>query len=329
MRLICPNCGAQYEVPADVIPEGGRDVQCSNCAHTWFQAHPDDDHDLAEDLNQPMPDRAWDEDAGRDEESAFEDEAWDEPADPAPRPAAARERVSAEPPPPPPEDAAPEPAPSGTRGRAIDPEVAELLREERELERRRRAAEAQSLESQPDLGLQEPDEYERSRREREARERMARLRGTDPEDDPDAAVPPQQQKRNGRAAAVAAAAAAAGSRRELLPDVEEINQTLRAGSEKRAVDEAERYEAPDKRRAGSGFSRGFFLVVLLVAIAVALYAFSPQIKGAVPQAGDALDGYVVQVDAMRQWLDGQVARLMTTLDSMSSEAAPPEAEGGS
>ncbi|MDC0135779.1 zinc-ribbon domain-containing protein, partial [Sulfitobacter sp.] len=31
MRLICPNCDAQYEVPDDVMPVAGRDVQCSNC----------------------------------------------------------------------------------------------------------------------------------------------------------------------------------------------------------------------------------------------------------------------------------------------------------
>ena len=41
MRLICPNFSAQYEVPADVIPAEGRDVQCSNCQETWFQTHPD------------------------------------------------------------------------------------------------------------------------------------------------------------------------------------------------------------------------------------------------------------------------------------------------
>ncbi len=41
MRLTCPNCGAQYEVPDEVIPEIGRDVQCSNCGDTWFQNHPD------------------------------------------------------------------------------------------------------------------------------------------------------------------------------------------------------------------------------------------------------------------------------------------------
>ena len=37
MRLICPNCGAQYAVADDAIPSGGRDVQCSNCQHTWFE----------------------------------------------------------------------------------------------------------------------------------------------------------------------------------------------------------------------------------------------------------------------------------------------------
>ncbi|WP_210529418.1 zinc-ribbon domain-containing protein [Rubellimicrobium arenae] len=37
MRITCPNCGAEYEVPADAIPAVGRDVLCSACGHTWFQ----------------------------------------------------------------------------------------------------------------------------------------------------------------------------------------------------------------------------------------------------------------------------------------------------
>ncbi|MEL6701097.1 MAG: zinc-ribbon domain-containing protein, partial [Pseudomonadota bacterium] len=36
VRLICPNCDAEYEVPDSVIPAEGRDVQCSNCGTTWF-----------------------------------------------------------------------------------------------------------------------------------------------------------------------------------------------------------------------------------------------------------------------------------------------------
>lgn len=37
MRLICPNCGAEYEIDATLIPAGGRDVQCSDCGHMWFE----------------------------------------------------------------------------------------------------------------------------------------------------------------------------------------------------------------------------------------------------------------------------------------------------
>jgi predicted Zn finger-like uncharacterized protein len=37
MRLVCPECAAQYEVADAAIPEGGRDVQCSACGHGWFQ----------------------------------------------------------------------------------------------------------------------------------------------------------------------------------------------------------------------------------------------------------------------------------------------------
>ena len=39
MRLICPNCDAEYQVDDAAIPETGRDVQCSNCGHAWFQVH--------------------------------------------------------------------------------------------------------------------------------------------------------------------------------------------------------------------------------------------------------------------------------------------------
>ncbi len=37
MRLVCPKCVAQYEVADGTIPDSGRDVQCANCNHVWFQ----------------------------------------------------------------------------------------------------------------------------------------------------------------------------------------------------------------------------------------------------------------------------------------------------
>ena len=36
VRLLCPKCDAEYEIPNDVIPAEGRDVQCSGCQETWF-----------------------------------------------------------------------------------------------------------------------------------------------------------------------------------------------------------------------------------------------------------------------------------------------------
>ena len=40
MRLTCPRCGAQYEIPEAVIPTGGREVECSACGNVWHQPAP-------------------------------------------------------------------------------------------------------------------------------------------------------------------------------------------------------------------------------------------------------------------------------------------------
>ncbi|WP_218821913.1 zinc-ribbon domain-containing protein [Haematobacter genomosp. 1] len=41
MRLICANCGAQYEISDTAIPPQGREVQCAACGHSWFQTRED------------------------------------------------------------------------------------------------------------------------------------------------------------------------------------------------------------------------------------------------------------------------------------------------
>ncbi|SNS81393.1 MJ0042 family finger-like domain-containing protein [Antarctobacter heliothermus] len=276
MRLVCPNCGAQYDVPVEVIPEAGRDVQCSNCGHTWFQKR------VA-----PSP------------------EAHSAPA-PTPEPIAIPE-------PPDPDLPAPK--------KSIDPEMAELFREEREFEARQRASEG--LETQPDLGLEPPAEDERTRRTRESRERMAQLKGEEIAQGSDRPVPaPAPADAELQAAAVAAAAA---SRRELLPDVDEINQTLRASSEPRVIDrEAGTPSRGVPRQTGNPFARGFMLVVLLAVIGVALYVSAPKLSQQVPQAAPYLDTYVATVDKGRVWLDVQVKALLSQLDQFSSEAAAPD-----
>lgn len=143
MRLICPNCGAQYEVPDEVIPVAGRDVQCSSCGHTWFQTRegPEESAPPTPEPQPAIPPTA------SDEPSAAAEPAPAQPAE-SPRPEAAggpREETPS---------AAEDPEATPPR-RRLDPEVAALLREEAERESRARAAESQPLESQPDLGLED------------------------------------------------------------------------------------------------------------------------------------------------------------------------------
>ena len=135
MRITCPNCGAQYEVPDQVIPDEGRDVQCSNCGNTWFQEHPDhtnsgdDDRELIaepsnEPENEPDPQPETDPRPEPEPEPEFDDEIDEEPAHA--------------------EEDTPEP-----QARELDPEVADILREEAELETRLRESEASvGIESQ-------------------------------------------------------------------------------------------------------------------------------------------------------------------------------------
>jgi predicted Zn finger-like uncharacterized protein len=263
MRLVCPNCDAQYEVPDEVIPSDGRDVQCSNCGQTWFQNHPD----------QTSPE------SGEDEVAA-----------PLPdTPAAGEERV---------------PTPEPKR-RTLDPAVSDILRAEAEAEARVRQSEG--LESQPDLGLAEGNglrDDEASRRTREARDRMARMRGQEPP----AAT----------AAAEAAAAAAAGSRRDLLPDIEEINSTLRSTGDRQIAKGDPAPDAPVRERQKRGFRRGFVTSLLIVAVLAVLYVYSPQITAALPALEPVMTDYVGTIDQARVWLDSQVTSLLMWLDTTAA-----------
>ncbi|MEL7164001.1 MAG: zinc-ribbon domain-containing protein [Pseudomonadota bacterium] len=287
MRLTCPNCDAQYEVADEVIPTEGRDVQCSNCGNTWYQYHPD---------HMPAPDMV--------EETT--PDLIDEPDVPGED----EERIEAAPPPPPPPPLSPEPEPEPKpepeeagpepQRRQLDDGITDILREEAEREQQARAA--QAIETQPDLGL-DTVESETDRRAREARERMARLRGEEP-----------------GPAEAAATAAAVGSRKELLPDIEEINSTLRAtgGRDTRQPDIDP--DAPTPRKARGTFRGGFLLMIGLAVVLIALYAFAPMLAQAVPQVDPYLSGYVATVDGARSWLNDRLAGVLVWLDAMASES---------
>ena len=304
MRLICPNCSAQYEVDTGLIPNEGRDVQCSNCGNTWFELPPpiaeplaegqeatisaEDDTDAIEQSIEdafahepepiPEPEVSFEDEPPQDEPIVNEeDDAWDWPK--------TRLVTPADAPPIPEAEAEPE-GPASTR-RPADIADLDVLREEAEHEISKRRSEAAPIESQEEFGLAAPAEPKSP--SRALRARMARLRGEDEGEvvsESDAAEEDYQ-----------------APRRDLLPDIEEINSTLRPANVR--ADEPVSREAEAERQRG--FRTGFVASVGLAALLVIAYAWAPAIASAVPGTEQALIVYVDWANAARDALDGLIA----------------------
>lgn len=257
MRLICPNCDAQYEVAEDAIPDEGRDVQCSSCGHAWYQLSP----------------------AALAAEAA-EAELFDPPPADSPPPEAAWAPEPAADPMPEPEPApAPEAPPQPQAiSRAMDEDMLALLREEAEREVQARAQEANRIETQGDLGLEAAALSPAARR-------IAQLKGVDPDASSPLSAPPLTKPGKGR---------------DLLPDIEEINSTLRPDSP--PMGQAAEME-PSRTRSARGFRIGFGLMLILALVLTLLYASAPQLAQSVPALTGVLEGYVALVDGLRIWLD--------------------------
>lgn len=278
MRLVCPNCGAQYEVDDRVIPEGGRDVQCSNCGHAWFQRSanwqeraPDHDPDAA--LAAP--------ENTHDSQTAPDEDDWgDEPETPAP----ARPR------------------------RELDDGVRDILAEEAQREMAARAHEAGTVETQGELGIEDYGDPEEERR-RIARERMARMRGIEEGEtlEPEVAPPPPPGPQ---------------ARRDMFPDIDEINSTLDTPDSAKPKPKRTPRPAADKdkgREPRGGFSRGFSIVVLLVAIAFGLYVFAPRIVELFPGLTDTMVAYVDLVNRLFGWIEGLMQGVVDKLEDAAGE----------
>ncbi|MEY8830190.1 zinc-ribbon domain-containing protein [Sedimentitalea sp. XS_ASV28] len=244
MRLTCPNCGAQYEVPDKVIPPKGRDVQCSNCDTSWFFAHPNP-------LMRAEPDL-------RASSASFLD---DDPADEAKAP----------------------PAPPR---RKLDPSVSAILQQEAERETRLRSRDrAEATDSRP--AAADRADAEASETARKARERMAHIRG-------DAAASAASQDRPGRQ----------GGK---LPNIDEINSTLRRPGES-AYDN---FSHAPAARGSTGFMRGITLTILLAALLALAYTNARTITEAVPQTASYMELYVAKIDEGRVWLDTVFKKFMS------------------
>lgn len=298
MRLTCPNCSARYEVADSMIPPEGRDVQCSNCATTWFQPGRRSDADLgrssapAATEARPaaaVPPPADPQDAAQSlhGEGSSSDGAGDAPATEAPDPATPAAQAAPEPQPEPERELEPEPEPMPARPRrpALDPELRSILAEEAAREARLRRAEAENVETQAEMPLpQQPEDSHRARRRAEL------------EAAPDAFD---------MASGVGAAAASSPSARDLFPDIEEINSTLRDTGD-RSSDEADASDIdtldtlPRRRR---GTRIGFLVALALAAGASAAYVHADRLANSVPALAPVMAGYVAAVDGARFWLD--------------------------
>ena len=290
MRLICPNCGAQYEVDDNVIPEAGRDVQCSNCGHTWYQK-PNSRQTSQPVAPAPMTDPA---------EAAPKDEFGRSPVPHGPDESETQDPPSADAAPDPAQAAEPEPPAPRETGipSSVTPEVSDILREEAALEETQRQSETPALESQPDLGLDaSPEETPPN-----ISERMARLRGE--EDELASTVP----------AAAAASAAAIGHRKDLLPDIEEINSSLTPADTEHSA-QGETGDAAIEARRG-GFRRGFAMVIIVFGVMLLIYLYAPKIVEFNPQTEPALSAYVDWVNNLRTSLDSFMADAATRLTKL-------------
>ncbi|WP_417249720.1 zinc-ribbon domain-containing protein [Celeribacter sp.] len=360
MRLNCPNCDAQYEVDEKVIPEQGRDVQCSNCGHTWFQRPAHLDHETAAEqgveltaddgeLDIPQAEEAAPHESDTSIEAASatdtpdiasapafshdddiedvraeisealdtDDSASDDADDAAIAEAVAAFASDAEADQ---SEASPfaseqaqddtfdeaeeyedeaddfEPATGAKPATTISDDIRDILREEREFSAP--AASTDTLESQPDLGI------DNAAADGDAgqglREKMARLRGLDPSSDP-----------------ALIAGAAHGKRRDLLPDIEEINSTLSATSE-RDPDGTVPDEETLRTRERSSFRRVFIPLVVIAIALVVLYMFAPTIAEKVPALAGTMEAYVTAANGFRTGLDGVMAQLSDSLDGLLS-----------
>lgn len=170
----------------------------------------------------------------------------------------------------------------------IDPAILEILRAEADREARLRRTEADPVESQPEMALDpEPETPARA-------ERRAEL--ADAVDAFEADGAPQRRM---------------GAARDLFPDIDQINSTLRdTGDRSEAEADASDIDTIDtapRRRRGNRL--GFVLALCLAGASAALYGNADSLEVAVPALAPMLESYVIAVDAARFWLDGMAQRL--------------------
>lgn len=293
MHLTCPNCDARYEVPESAIPEGGREVQCSNCGHSWLQtreALAADEAAMPGDTTVSPPDAARAADV----------------APPATTGAPAHDKDETLP-----EQTAPPEEEADAPTTTLDDRVRAILREEAELESALRQAEVNETADVPPAPSALPAVAENPGPAAPA---------PIPAPDPVAGSPPDaptaRLRKGARTpqppapmpaaspviAAPATAAAATGTapRRDLFPDVEEITSTLRPASA--TADNETAGHTPPAAPARGAFRSGFLLALALLFLGSVIYITAGELAQRVPALSGVLGAYVSIIDSLREWL---------------------------
>lgn len=190
-------------------------------------------------------------------------------------------------------------APPAPAPRTLDENLLAILREEAARETAVRRAEAPAMpEVQPDLGLPETTHAVPQA--------------------PQADVAPADPAEPEAVEANSALSDRVAPRRDLLPDIEEINSTLRAGSEARGA-EAEAMVLAEKARARSGFRAGFIVTLMIAIVLTTTYTMAPRIAEHLPGSAPVMASYVQGVDVARIWLDGALQQAAGALRGLTGE----------
>ena len=343
MRLTCPNCTAQYQVPADAIPENGRDVQCSACEHTWFQSGAPDDMTLATAIPVSAPSvphatptsghavspeksdtSATSETmAGNSDfeqhltESLDHSESAAQGAD-DPTPMAPQSSQSQQP-----ADAQDGDDDDGAikpklPKRELDPQVANVLREEAEREKRARlAAQSQTQsQTQDEMSLTSAqddtadyitDIDQQTTIEHDDRELDDIAVSTEPKRKK--IYPPNLDDLDDLYNQNADSADQAIS--DTLPDPDDLKSSLHDSGDDVTIlgvaDPAEGAKEKSNRRSG------FILAFIVLAAGFWLYSNAAAVAQAIPQTKTALQIFVLSVDAVRNGLNNFATSIITTV----------------
>ena len=292
MRLICPNCNAQYEVSDDAIPPGGRDVQCSNCQLSWFQTEKpiSPGRDPLTLSNEQEPEAATPAPVAPPEP---QDEPAQEPAPQEPAETASSFLAEIE------AEEAKTPAPAPER-KPLDNVVANILREEAAL-----GTAAVASEAKAPAPVAKPPATETARppvpaTADETRQRIAMMTAEE------GGTRTGTQKQS--AATTGTAPNSEDAHLRTVPSINEINAILRAraqANDSSGLTEAEKAEAVERK----GFRRGFFWVLFLFAILILPYVFADQITENLPQTTEYMASYVMMIDELRFSLSEMVKGL--------------------